>query len=430
MPEITNFPRLLVISNSCLSNSTSNGRTLRNFLIGWDRNRIAQFYIQNEEPDFDVCNNFYRVTDGQALKSFLKGVSAGGKVEGSSEKSIEKSKVTEKKHSRNPLTMLLREVVWNSRRWDSSSFKAWLDDFSPEVVLLQAGDSPFMLKIAMRICKERKIPLVIYNSEVYYFKNFDYFRSTGLSHLMYPIFSMYYKAVFKKTIKLAKKSIYICDMIKEEYDKEFGLPSVTIYTATQAGYAGTRDNGNGFVVSYLGNLGVGRHESLIEIAEVLQNISTDYKLDVYGKIPDETVKTAFDNCKGINYKGFVSYDEVLEVMKNSNLLVHAESFSDFYRKDLQYAFSTKIADSLATGVGFLLYAPEEMACSKYLKDNNAAFVVHSEKELLNTLNNLVKNPEECKKFTQAALDLAEKNHNFSDNSNCFQMVIKKAVIGE
>lgn len=425
MPENTNFPRLLVISNSCLSNSTSNGRTLRNFLIGWDKNRIAQFYIQNEEPDFDVCNNFYRVTDGQALKSFLKGASAGGKVEGPSEKSIEKSKVTEKKRGRNPLTMLLREVVWNSRRWENSSFKAWLDDFSPEVVLLQAGDSPFMLKIAMRICKERKIPLVMYNSEVYYFKNFDYFRSTGLPHLMYPIFSMYYKAVFKKTIKLAKKSIYNCDTIKEEYDKEFGLPSLTIYTATQAEYAGIRDNGNSFVVSYLGNLGVGRHESLIEIAEALQNISSDYKLDVYGKIPDETVKTAFDNCKGINYKGFVSYDEVLEVMKNSNLLVHAESFSDFYRKDLQYAFSTKIADSLATGVGFLLYAPEEMACSKYLKENDAAFVVCNKAELLNTLNNLVQNPEKCKSFTQAALNLSEKNHNFSDNSSRFQNVIKK-----
>lgn len=430
MPEITDFPRLLVISNSCLSNSTSNGRTLRNFLIGWDINRIAQFYIQNEEPVFDVCNKFYRVTDGQALRSFFKGVPAGGIVEVPSEKSIEKSKATNKKRGRNPLTMFLREVVWNSRRWEKSSFKAWLDYFSPEVVLLQAGDSPFMLKIAMRICKERKIPLVIYNSEVYYFKNFDYFRSKGLPHLLYPIFRMYYKAVFKKTIKLAKKSIYICDMIKDKYDKEFALPSVTIYTATQAEYAGSQNNGCNFVVSYLGNLGVGRHESLIEIANALQNISSEYKLDVYGKIPSETVKTAFDNCKGINYKGFVSYNEVLEIMKNSNLLVHAESFSDFYRKDLQYAFSTKIADSLATGVGFLLYAPKEMACSKYLKDNDAAFVVCNETELLNTLKNLVENPEKCKKFTQAALNLSEKNHNFSYNSKCFQTVIKKAVIGE
>lgn len=428
MPEITDFPRLLVISNSCLSNSTSNGRTLRNFLIGWDRNRIAQFYIQNEEPDFDVCNKFYRVTDGQALNAFLKGVTAGGIVEGSSEKSVEKSSVSEKKRDRNPLTMLLREVVWNSRRWEKWNFKAWLDDFSPEVVLLQSGDSPFMLKIAMRICKERNIPLVIYNSEVYYFKNFDYFRSTGLPHLLYPIFRMYYKAVFKKTIKLAKKSIYICDMLKEEYDKEFGLPSVTIYTATQAKYAGTRDNAQNFVVSYLGNLGVGRHESLIDIANALQNISADYKLDVYGKIPSETVKTAFDNCKGINYKGFVSYNEVLEIMKNSNLLVHAESFSDFYRKDLQYAFSTKIADSLAMGVGFLLYAPEEMACSKYLKENKAAFVVNDKEELVKMLMKLTDKPEECVRYRQAALDLVETNHNFLNNAQVFQSAIREEIV--
>ena len=70
MIQKTNTPRLLIISNSCLSNSTSNGRTLKNFLVGWDSDKIAQFYLQNEAPDFSVCHNYYRVTDGQTLKAF------------------------------------------------------------------------------------------------------------------------------------------------------------------------------------------------------------------------------------------------------------------------------------------------------------------------------------------------------------------------
>lgn len=429
MPEGNKFPRVLVIGNSCLSNTTSNGRTIRNFLIGWDPEKVAQFYIQNEVPDFTVCKNYFRVTDGQALRSFIKGTQAGGRVEFSREEENTTNKVASKKKRRTPLSMLLRELVWNSNRWKGNGFNEWLNEFSPDVLLLQAGDSPFMLKIASKISKERKIPLVIYNSEVYYFKKFDYFRSKGFDHALYPFFHMYYKSVFKKTIRAAQKSVYNCDMVKKEYDKEFGLPSVAIYTATQAQYTPPKKEDGSFVVSYLGNLGIGRHENLVEIADALQKISTEYVLDVYGKIPDDTVKSAFENCKGINYKGFVSYDRVLEIMENSNLLVHIENFSDFYKKDLQYAFSTKIADSLATGIGFLLYAPKEMACSQYLEENKAAFVVNDKQELYKTLRYLTENPHECRKFSHSAVDLAKKNHDFNKNAEAFQRVLKDVALG-
>lgn len=428
MSEIKYTPRLLVVSNSCFSNNTSNGRTLRNFLVGWEPDKIAQFYIQNEEPDFTVCHNFYRVTDGQALRAFFKGVKVGGKVECSSDKETAAiNNASTKKHRRNSFSMLLRELVWSTGRWKSDDFKEWLDSCSPEVILLQSGDSPFMLKFASDISKKRNIPLVIYNSEVYYFKKFDYFRSKGIPHLLYPVFHSYYKYIFKKTIRRAEGSVYNCEMIKEKYDKEFNLPSKVIYTATQAEYINKTKTSDKFVVSYLGNLGVGRHEGLIEIGKALQNISPEHKLDVYGKIPNDTVKVAFENCKGINYKGFISYEQVLDVMSDSDLLVHVENFSDFYRKDLQYAFSTKIADSLAMGVGFLLYAPQEVACSKYLKDNEAAFVVNNKDELFKTLKALTENPEECRRYSQTAHELAERNHNFTNNANEFQNVLKAVV---
>ena len=65
--------KVLVISNECFSKVTSNGRTLGNFFIGWDKSCLAQFYIQNSEPDFDYCENFFRVTDRQALSAFKTG---------------------------------------------------------------------------------------------------------------------------------------------------------------------------------------------------------------------------------------------------------------------------------------------------------------------------------------------------------------------
>ena len=184
---------------------------------------------------------------------------------------------------------------------------------------------------------------------------------------------------------------------------------------------------NGFVASYLGNLGVGRHEGLIEIANTLQKISPDYFLDVYGKIPNDTVKTAFDNCVGIRYHGVIPYDEVIRVMENSDLLVHTESFSEFYKEDLKFAFSTKIADCLASGRCFLLYSPDNMASFKYLDGNRLAYTVSSKGELENTLKNIIDSSENRQRYISNAIKAADEKHNSEKNGKIFSDIIAETV---
>ena len=109
----TKYPRILVISNNCFSKTDSNGRTLGNFFMGWPKERLAQFYIQNAYPDLDVCENYFRVTDSQALKSIF-GKKRGGRVKKSDAVSdtVSNSAVSTNKTKRNALTMILRNIVW------------------------------------------------------------------------------------------------------------------------------------------------------------------------------------------------------------------------------------------------------------------------------------------------------------------------------
>ena len=67
----SNCPKLLIVANQCLSKQTSNGRTLRNFLTCWPKESLAQFCTQLEKPDYDVCNNYYCITDVDALNAFI-----------------------------------------------------------------------------------------------------------------------------------------------------------------------------------------------------------------------------------------------------------------------------------------------------------------------------------------------------------------------
>lgn len=425
------IPRLLIIGNCCLSDSTSNGRTLKNFLIGWPKEKIAQFCIHFDKPDFSICDRYYCISDRDALNAFrFKGAKNGTDLPDEAQVTAPQAP-SGQKVSRNALSAYLREIVWSSRRWRGSHFKKWVDDFSPELVLLQAGDCGFMCRLALEISKKHNAPIVIYNSEAYYFKNFDYLGSTGLAKKFYPLFRRRFRKDFRHLMAKAHSAIYACDMLTEDYKKEFNTLGVTIYTATEVEPCDkSSELPHPFKISYLGNLGVGRHEGLVEIANTLQGISKDLTLDVYGKIPNDTVKAAFDSCPGINYKGFVSYEQVKEVMRDSDVLVHTENFSDYYKKDLKYAFSTKIADSLASGTCFLLYAPEEIAASQYLIKNEAAYVVSEKGELRKTLEALINAPATRDKYLARAKALVKENHVADKNSAAFQQILKHAAAGE
>jgi len=417
-------PNLLIISNNCLSNTDSNGRTLQNFLIGWPTEHIAQFYIQNKISDSVICSNYYRITDRQALEAFLGRNKPYRKIEECTS-SVENSSRQEVP-SRNAITMLARNFIWNSNRWWTSSFDDWLDSFNPQIILLQAGDCSFMLRLAECISRKFDAPLVIYNSESYYFKDSDYFGSSGIKHWFYPLFIKQFRRQFKRTLPNATISIYACDKLKKAYDDEFNSPSDVVYTATSLSPNHLIEEHTAFTVSYLGNLGIGRHVPLIEIANALQRISPDIYLNIYGKTNNDEVIRLFDNCRGIKYHGFVSYEKVIEVMNSSDLLVHAENFSDFYTKDLEFAFSTKIADSLAVGTSFLLYAPKNLACSQYLNENKAAFVVSDYQSLEATLRTIICNAEERSKYSLSAKKLVETNHQSKKCAEKFQNILLKA----
>ncbi len=417
-------PKVLVISNECFSKTSSNGRTLGNFFLGWPQDRLAQFYISSADPDFDYCKNYFRVTDRQALEAFKNGKCNGGVVTKRLESGIKVNSASKKKN-RNSLTMLLRDSIWNSNRWKSCGFEQWVKGFNPDIVLLQAGDCAFMFHLALKVAKESHAKLVIYNSEGYYFKDFDYFRSKGFIKFCYPLFIRNLKRALEKAYKESEYIIYLCDELKNAYDQVFDIPSEVIYTASDMVVTSqaTTDNGR-FIVSYCGNLGIGRDSSLIEVANELQKISAELYLDVYGRLPNNEIGKKFEQCEGIHFHGLVSYDEVKKIISESDLIIHTESFDDFYLKDLKFAFSTKIADAVSSGKCFLLYAPEEYACSRYLKENQAAFVAVNRKELADILAEIINKPEVRSKYRENAINLSEKNHKSQRNTLRFQEILK------
>ena len=175
---------------------------------------------------------------------------------------------------------------------------------------------------------------------------------------------------------------------------------------------------------YAGNLGLNRHKSLIEFADSLQQVDTNMVIDVYGKTPDDKVKADLEACAGIRLHGFISYEELKQKLRESKYLLHIESFDTFYKEDLKYAFSTKIADSLAVGACLFVYVPENVAVSQYLKDKNAAILITETSMLEKEIRNVLNNEQLSKEISENGRLLAMQNHNIITNRELFQKVLQ------
>ena len=364
--------RVLVLSNNCFSLSDSNGRTLGNLFEGWPKSKLAQLCVIASNPNWDLCDNYYCIEDKSILRSFIRFTKADGRklvprFDAENTKGYNGDTIRTKVGKKTLFKVCFRELLWSGKRWNSKSFQHWIDDFDPDIIVLQFGDSFFMLDIAYYLAKTRNVPLVIYNTEGYYFFPRNWHYITKLDWLVFPIYNHIYRKKVERIMKLAKQSVYLNDKLKEDYDRVFGDASTVIYNSSSVEWSDAPlFTGDAPKICYLGNLGLDRDSGLIEIGEVLHSINPKYKINVYGKA-DDAMQARFAKAPGVDYRGLVSYEEVKRIIAESDILFHVETEKGYKERQLQYAFTTKVADSVASGRCFVVYAPEVLACSTYIR---------------------------------------------------------------
>lgn len=424
-----NNKRILVISNNCFSVSNSNGRTLGNLLYGWPKENLAQICVIAQDPNWDLCDNYYCIEDKSMLRAFTHFRKAAGRRLQSTEAEEEsKQPVGDTKRvnvgKKTVGKVALRELVWACKRWNSRDFQQWVDEFNPEVVVLQFGDSFFMLDIAYYIATTRNIPLVIYNTEGYYFFPRNWHHVTNMDWLLFPIYNRIYRRKVERVMKLSKHSVYLNDKLKEDYDRVFGNASTVIYNSSSVEWSyAPLFTGDALKICYLGNLGLDRDSGLIEIGEVLHSINPKYKINVYGKA-DDAMQARFAKAPGVDYRGLVSYEEVKRIIAESDILLHVETEKGYKERQLQYAFTTKVADSVASGRCFVVYAPEVLACSKYIRLHRCGWVASNKEELRLQIEHVIRDKNERDEILANAKRVAIENHSLIGNAKKFQEILK------
>lgn len=424
--------RILVISPVPFVKTDNTGLTLQNMFQNWNKDCLAQFFIQPMSPDTEFCNNYYQVTDFDAAISIFRNKTSTRIIQKNpSKRKVPKQVSANVRASyKNPLTMIFRSFLWSFFPWKGTHFYNWIDDFNPDVIFFEIGDNPGLMKLAVDIKKRLNIPLIVHNTESYYFSERNYIvKSPQWTKLFYPILRKWIRYSYRKVMDHTNIVIYSCEKLQRDFSKEFLCKSEVLYnTYNVESNLSKRKRANiisDIKILYMGGLGLYRPLALLEVADVLATIDSQICLDIYGLCKDKNDIDLLRSHKNIRYHGFVSYDTVLSKIAQADILIHVES--PFSVSHIRYGFSTKIPDSLASGSCFFVYSPTDIAGTEYIMSNIPEIVANDSIELKNKLNKIVRDRDYRYSLVNKCLNLAERNHSKNGVLTKFHQIVNEVT---
>lgn len=370
--------KILIISNNALSKTQCNGKTLRSFFSKMDSNNIAQLYFgNNEDPDLDICDNYYRITEIQILKSLLTLSFKTSNSHNTLVKSRKKGNCNEssfmkwlKKHS--GTLSIFREFLWMFNTWDTKELDRWISKYKPNVIFSLLGNNIYVHKIVLKLSERYNLPIVTYFTD-------DYVINSTATNCIERI---HYKLVCNQhDLTMSKTSLayVIGEKMKHDYSmkysREFRILGNCIEIERFKHINPKKiDFEQPILVSFIGALHSNRWKSIVELGYIFKEINKERSIKLQLRVftiaeLTNEIKKAFKDAE-VSYCGSLTNEGVIKEIETCHFLLHVESFDEKYRRYVKYSISTKISECLASNRMILAYGPHEVASISLISDNN------------------------------------------------------------
>ncbi|MBR2374680.1 MAG: glycosyltransferase [Clostridia bacterium] len=407
--------KVLIISHNPMSPRHSIGKALLAMFSEFQPEEICQLYINGYTPKEDVCSSFFRITDKNALKGVFTRKVAGTVVspavgeQGAVAQNTQSKKSCSAIKNRMPHRELLRDFIWSISPWYNKALKAWIEKEKPTCIFVAIGSGKFLYHIALKIAKEYNLPIFTYICD-------DFYSINPPKTLLGPLWKKRIQRKSKELFGKSKVLISIAYELSEFYKKEFEKPTFTIMMGTNYNVSSNiRVKENIKTIRYFGKLTINRYKSIAEIGRVIDEMNqeekTDYSLEIYCSDIWDEVKREFENIQSVQFYPFITGEEFTKTFFASDALLHVEAFDETSISRVKHSVSTKIADSLASGIPLFAYGPEEVSSIKHLLRNDCGIVVTSKEDLKKKLKMLFSESEKTEEVARQALVAAEKYHN-------------------
>lgn len=426
-------PRLLIVGTTPYS-TKDQSRSFDAFFHYWEKENIAQIFCKPQSPVKGHCGTLFQITDYRMLQRWKGKRLETGKIYyydtlPESNESNLRTDETEfapnaykfgLRHS--PLTHLLRGLLWRKRFWCTDALNKWLDEFKPECVFLSFSDDYFIPQIALYVAERYNIPIV--NSILD-----DYYFNTHFSlNPLYWLYKLTYKKLILKVLKHKGSAIYISDKIRDKYNEDLGLDGETIYlNSTIHRKPFSPINVKAPLITYFGNIGMGRNYSLNDIGYALGKINPKYMLEVYSGSKNPLEYEVFKDNPNVYYGGTIPYKQVQEKMQISDVTVIVEGFLPKDIDESRYSLSTKAADALASGATILTYGSIECGIVEYMQSTKASYVCTDKNKLEEIIREMLSSPEKQKEYYDRQIVVTHEHHNLDRSCEMFVKVMNRAM---
>ncbi len=424
-------PKVLVISHNVFSNTNNMGKTLAEMFSFMPKGHLAQLYFHSEVPTLDLCDQYFRITDQDAMKGII--------FRGRQGRILKKQKISPQSRSvrtdsgviakvyqygrkRTPLIYWARDAMWRLSGWRSDQLERWIRSYSPDVIFFASGDYTFSYRIALDISYRYDIPIVLYCCDDYYLSERG--KNLFLGRLRHKILMRWVHRVLERTTQI----VVISDKMRCAYKNFMQAPIHTLRIPadinTRSRPASERKR-----IVYAGGLGVGRYGTLLSLGRELREaqIKGFAGIDVYTgeRNPDILSKLTEEN--GIYYHGAVSASEIDEILGNAKYLLILESFDRDAVNRTRYSLSTKIGESLQSGACMIAYGPGDISSMEYLLENGCACMLSKSSDLPDVISKLESKQDLYADYIHHALQLASNNHDRKRNAKEMQSILIRAV---
>lgn len=400
--------KVLILSHNPMSTRTSIGKTLISLFDGFQKEELCQIYVHAGAPERELCSSCYRITDKSVLKGVFTRRVHGCEVAPSplGEASPAAGRSSAKNHT--PHRELLRDAVWKLAPWYNKKLRTWIREQKPTCIFAAIGSNTFLYDMALKIARDFSLPIFTYVCDDFY----------TMQAPRAPFGRLWRYLLRRKTDALMHASravVSICPEMSEEYAKLFGVPAHTVMTGTNFSIAEQpRTVDTVKTLRYFGKVSLNRYLSLAEIGKALDAVNaqngTSYTLEIYCGGMSNEERTTLERYSSVRLCGFISGREFEQTFFSSDALIHIEAFDDASIDRVRHSVSTKIADSMASGIPMLAYGPQGVASIAHLVRNQSAFVATDADGLQTVLTALLTSKQKRLETAQNGLRCAAQCH--------------------
>jgi glycosyltransferase involved in cell wall biosynthesis len=366
--------RILIISDVPWRDDNSVGNTYSNIFKNTKGVEFANLYCKSGNPDTNIVKIHFQITEKKMLSKLI---GKKHKEDILSASNIEVFNRREQKIYDIVRTLrfqsffLIRELIWKIGRWKTKELNDFLNDFRPDVIFSFCLDSLYYSNL-IEYCKSyTSAKLVLFFADDVY----AYIKRDPL----YLIYKYNVRKRIEKTANISDLIYGATPQLCDEYSLLFQKNITPLYKICEEVSQNKLEISKPLKITYTGNLFYGRWKTLALIAQAIKEINADsikVQLDIYTTgLTTKQMDAALNIIGSSRLAGAIPYEQVKDVLKSSDIVLHAESFEKKEIKKTRLSFSTKIVDCMQSGSCLLAVGPEETASIRLLKDYNIALIV-------------------------------------------------------